>query len=131
MLTHITHITLFVADQAEALAWYMKLGFVVHTDVQFGESRWLTISFPDQKTLEVALVLALTDDEKKLVGKQGVSDKPVMSFETTNCRGDYEQLQQQGVSFVEAPVEHPWGVAVAFFDLYGNMLYMCQSRLNA
>ncbi len=40
---------LYVDDQDEALAFYVgKLGFKVHTDVQNGPYRWLTVQHPDQ-----------------------------------------------------------------------------------
>ena len=34
---------LYVRDQDEAIAFYEKLGFRVHTDVKNGNYRWLTL----------------------------------------------------------------------------------------
>jgi len=126
MLTKITHITVFVTNQDEALAFYKKLGFTVHTDAQFGTMRWLTLHLPEQKDVELILMLAESEAEKALVGKQG-ADKPVISFETTDCYKDYEQLKIAGVLFTEEPAQQPWGIAVGFKDLYGNVLYMAQT----
>ena len=126
MFTHITHITLFVHNQDEALHFYKKLGFAIHTDSQFGSMRWLTLHLPEQKDMELVLMLAETDEEKALVGKQAAL-KPLLSFASSDCMRDYERLKAEGVHFDEAPATQPWGISVGFKDLYGNALYVCQS----
>lgn len=126
MIAKITHITMFVTNQDDALAFYKKLGFTVHTDAQFGPMRWLTLHLPSQKDMELVLMLAESPEEKALVGKQAAL-KPLISFETTDCQADYEKLKAAGVEFPEAPAEQPWGISVGFMDLYGNALYMCQT----
>ena len=126
MVTGITHITLFVRDQEEALSFYQKLGFRVHTDAQFGPMRWLTICLPGQPGLEIALMQAETADEQALVGKQSAT-KPLISIASSDCHGDYEQLQRTGVVFVEKPTQHPWGIGAVLQDFYGNLIYMCQT----
>jgi predicted enzyme related to lactoylglutathione lyase len=127
MITHITHITLFVAKQDDALQFYQKLGFSIHTDADFGTMRWLTLCLPGQKDVELALIKAETDEEKALVGKQAAA-KPFISFQTDNCHADYERLEKAGVIFLEKPTEQPWGISAACKDLYGNILYMCQPQ---
>src|SRR3990167_73002 len=113
MLTKITHITLFVPNQDEALDFYNKIGFQVHTDAMFGTMRWLTLHLPEQKDTELVLMLAESKEEKALVGKQAAK-KPVISFESTDCYKDYERLKAAGVKFAEAPAKHEWGIAVGF-----------------
>lgn len=125
MITKITHITVFVHDQDAALSFYKKLGFVVHTDAQFGSMRWLTLHLPEQKDMELVLMKAETDLEKELVGKQA-AEKPLISFETSDCHADYARLKEAGVEFAGEPEQQPWGISVGFKDLYGNALYMCQ-----
>jgi len=127
MFTKISHITLFVQDQEKALAFYKKLGFTVHTDAPFGPMRWLTITLPGQKDVEVALLLAETAQEKALVGKQA-SDKPLLSFESTDAQKDYEMLQGMGIADLEKPKTEPWGISFGFKDLYGNAIYVCQPK---
>lgn len=126
MFGGVSHISIFVTDQEKALAFYTKLGFIVHTDERFGTMRWLTLCLPQQRTFEVALLKAETDQEKALVGKQA-AEKPLMNLETDNCHADYERLSKEGVFFFEKPKEEPWGISAAFKDLEGNILYMCQS----
>ena len=125
MLTKITHISIFVHDQTAALEFYQTLGFKIHTDAMFGEMRWLTLHLPDQPELEVALLKAETPAEQALVGKQA-GDKPLLTFESTDCQADYTRLSTAGVTLWGARETQPWGTAVAFTDLYGNGLYLCQ-----
>lgn len=125
MITKITHLTLFVADQAEALLFYNKIGFTIHTDAQFGEMRWLTLCLPGQKDFELAVLLAETPEEKALVGKQAAS-KPLFTLESDDCKRDYEQMKQAGVQFLAEPTTEQWGISTACKDLYGNVIYICQ-----
>ncbi len=127
MFKSITHFTLFVTDQNKALAFYKDtLGFKLHTDEKFGNMRWLTLNLPGQKDLELVLMLAETPEEKALVGKQAAS-KPFFNIDTDNCQKDYDALVKKGVTFLEKPEKHPWGIGTSFKDLYGNVIYMCQT----
>lgn len=128
MLTKITHISLFVHDQEDALTFYKKLGFSVHTDALFGENlRWLTITLPHQKDVEIALIKAETDAEKELVGKQA-ADKPFISLESSDCATEYEYFKSSGITILEAPQEQPWGISMMIKDLYGNHIYIVQAQ---
>ncbi len=127
MFKKITHITVFVSNQDEALNFYKKLGFVVHTDANFGPMRWLTLNLEGQKDMELVLLKAEDDQEKSLVGKQA-GEKPLFNLETSDCFADYEKLNKLGINFIEKPTEQPWGVSAAFKDLDGNLIYMCQPR---
>ncbi len=127
MFTKVTHMTVIVNNQDDALRFYTeKLGFKVHTDEMFGGMRWLTINLASDKNFELALMLAETPEDKAVVGKQGGS-KPFFNLETDDCRKDYEILSKHGVKFLEGPQEHPWGIGASFEDLYGNVIYMCQT----
>jgi hypothetical protein len=62
-----------VRDIDEALKFYTeKLGFVKHIDarVWFDSIRWVTVSLKDQPDVEIALVLADTEEKENAVGKQ-------------------------------------------------------------
>lgn len=126
MFTKISHITLFVSNQDKALDFYQKLGFIVHTDAEYGPMRWLTVCLPEQKDIELVIMLAETEVEKALVGKQA-GDKPFLSLETSDCKGDYEKLSATGVKFLEKPKEEPWGISAALQDPYGNLIYICET----
>ena len=126
MLTKITHITVFVKNQDDALKFYVDtLGFKVHTDAMFAEFRWLTICAAEQPDFEIALVPATTPEEIAIVGKQSAG-KPLFNVDTNDCQKDYERLSALGVVFVQTPKREPWGFSSAFHDLCGNLIYMCQ-----
>jgi catechol 2,3-dioxygenase-like lactoylglutathione lyase family enzyme len=58
MIRKMSHATIFVKNQEEALKFYRdKLGFKVHTDAMVGEDfRWLTMTAPDQVDFEIILM---------------------------------------------------------------------------
>jgi catechol 2,3-dioxygenase-like lactoylglutathione lyase family enzyme len=67
-------ISVLVLDQDAAIEFYTrKLGFEPREDKPFGESRWVTISLPQNRDLTLALELAKTVDDKAIVGNQGVA----------------------------------------------------------
>lgn len=123
MITKITHITLFVTNQEEALTFYKKLGFIIHTDSQFGDMRWLTITLPEQKDVEVVLMPAVSAEEKARVGKQ----VGFANLESSDCQRDYVAFKSLGIKIIEQPSEQPWGISMVIEDLYGNPIYVCQS----
>lgn len=125
MITRVSHITLLVKDQNEALAFYQdKLGFRVHTDANFGDMRWLTICTKDAPDFEIAVVLPAEGDES-LVGRQG-GTYPLFALETADCLGTYNALKAKGILFDGEPKVESWGTAVSFKDLYGNTIYVTQ-----
>jgi predicted enzyme related to lactoylglutathione lyase len=128
MLKSVTHITIYVDNQDEALDFYTKkLGFVVHTDAMFGEDlRWLTICLAQQKDFEISLMLAMSPEEKALVGKQGAS-KPLLALACDSCEKTHEEIKKQGIKILGAPEKQPWGTSMLIADLYGNRLYVVES----
>ena len=58
MIRKMSHATIFVSNQEEALSFYRdKLGFKVHTDAMVGaDFRWLTLNVPDQPDFEIVLI---------------------------------------------------------------------------
>jgi predicted enzyme related to lactoylglutathione lyase len=127
MITAVTHLTLYVNDQNEALKFYTeKLGFEVHTDANFENMRWLTINPKGQKNFELSLFPATTPAEKALVGKQA-AENVLICLATDAIDADYKMLKEKGVQFIGEPNTEPWGRAVLCKDLYGNGLYLVQA----
>jgi catechol 2,3-dioxygenase-like lactoylglutathione lyase family enzyme len=58
MIRKMSHATIFVSNQQEALEFYRdKLGFRVHTDAMVGDDfRWLTVCTNDQPDFEIILM---------------------------------------------------------------------------
>lgn len=132
MLERVTHVSLIVRDQQEALDWYTdKFGFEVVTDTQMpeGNGRWLTVAPPSQAEIEIVLeplTWGLSGDEadkkRELVGSQG------FVFAVDQMQATMDQLRRNGVTIVSEPEETPWGISALVEDLYGNVHNLVQPR---
>ena len=117
-ITRISHLTVYVHDQDEALRWYREnLGFEVCMDDSklVPALRWLTVSPAGNRDTQIVLMPARNDDERSRVGSNLIT-----VLNTDDCRGDMARLAANGVEIVEAPGEVPWGVSGIIRDLYGN-----------
>jgi len=134
MIQRMSHATIFVTDQNDALEFYRdKLGFRVHTDAMVGpDFRWLTMCTNDQPDFEIVLMEPkpgmLMDEEtsntvRSLLAK-GVLGAGV--FNTDDCRATYEDLKAKGVQFSSEPTERPYGVEAVFRDNSGNWFSLTQ-----
>jgi catechol 2,3-dioxygenase-like lactoylglutathione lyase family enzyme len=118
MITKVTHVTVWVKDQDEALKFYRdKLGFKVISDdsTTVPNYRWLTVAPQQQDGLEIALNLATTSDQLAGVGKQGI-----FVLGSDNIHADYARLKAQGVKIQTEVNVNPWGSDFVIEDLYGN-----------
>ncbi len=123
---------IYVRDHEEALAFYVgKLGFVVHTDVQNGDFRWLTVRHPE-RPLQLGLFVPgppLHDTEtaaalRALVAK-GAMPSHIMAVD--DCRAAYARLEAAGVEFTQPPVERYGAIDADFRDPSGNAWKMTQN----
>src|SRR5215212_3130244 len=98
MITKLSHTTIWVLDQDEALEFYRdKLGFQVHTDERMDDFRWLTVTPPGQPDHELILLVPgppmmyeeAAEQVRALVAK-GVLG--AAAFETDDCNGTYAEL---------------------------------------
>ena len=134
MIQRLSHTTIYVIDQEEALRFYTeKLGFVVRTDVSMGDFRWLTVSPPEQTDLEINLFAVKAGgpfseesaDHLRALLQQGFG---AGVFETDDCRATYADLSAKGVDFLSPPQEQPYGVEAVFRDNSGNWFSLTQRR---
>jgi catechol 2,3-dioxygenase-like lactoylglutathione lyase family enzyme len=124
---------IYVHDQDEALAFYQKLGFTVHTDVRNGDYRWLTVQHPDQPSFQLGLYVPQppTVDEgtaatlKEMVAKGAM---PPLVFVAEDCRAAYEQFRAAGVEFTQEPIERYGSFDASFRDPSGNGWKLVQAR---
>jgi catechol 2,3-dioxygenase-like lactoylglutathione lyase family enzyme len=118
MLTKLGVVTILVRDQDEALQFYTeKLGLEKMDDLAFGADRWLTVTAPQQKELQIFLAKA---DSFGMDLTDHVGRAPSWAFSTDDCRATYETLKARGVKFLSELEEKPWGIQAVFEDLYGN-----------
>jgi catechol 2,3-dioxygenase-like lactoylglutathione lyase family enzyme len=116
MITKVTHATVWVKDQDEALKFYRDtLGFKVAADnTSMPGYRWLTVA-PQQDDFEIALNLATTSEQLAGVGRQGI-----FILNSDDIHADYAALKAKGVKFQSEINVNPWGSDFVFEDLYGN-----------
>ena len=134
MIRKMSHTTIFVANQEEALSFYRdKLGFQIHTDAMVGEDfRWLTLNVPDQPDFEIVLMEpkpGMLMDEATATQLRDLLAKGVLGagvFNTDDCRGTYEELKSKGVVFHSEPTERPYGIEAVFKDNTGNWFSLTQ-----
>jgi catechol 2,3-dioxygenase-like lactoylglutathione lyase family enzyme len=134
MIRKMSHATIFVNNQDEALDFYRdKLGFKVHTDAMVGaDFRWLTVNAPDQPDFEIILMepkAGMLMDEPTATQLREIMNKGVLGagvFNTHDCRATYEELKSKGVVFVSEPAERPYGIEAVFKDNSGNWFSLTQ-----
>ena len=137
MLKAVSHVTLWVDDQDEALAFYTdKLGCEVRDDVTVEEMdnfRWLTVGAPAQPDLRIALLRPDTiPTSPETLGKlkdviaQGAAGGLI--FDVDDCRATAEELKRKGVEFTQEPVEQPYGTDVGLRDPFGNHIRIVQLK---
>ena len=132
MINRLTHATIWVLDQDEALAFYVdKLGFEVRTDQTMDSFRWLTVGPPSQPDVELILLVPgppmmppETADQIKALVTRGSLGSGV--FGTDDCRGTYAELSERGVEFLQEPAERFYGVEATFRDNSGNWFSLTQ-----
>jgi catechol 2,3-dioxygenase-like lactoylglutathione lyase family enzyme len=132
MISKLSHTTIWVLDQDEALDFYtQKLGFRVNTDERMDDFRWLTVSPPEQPEHELILLEPgppMMDPEtaeqvRQLVAKGAIGPG---AFETDACRETYAELSERGVTFLSEPAERFYGIEATLRDNSGNWFSMVQ-----
>src|SRR3569832_687255 len=125
-ITNLSHVTIIVPDQNEALAWYTeKLGYEKRADDggSMPGSRWLNVAPKALQGLEIALFQARDERERSRVG-QGT----LWVLETDDCRTTCKELETRGGTILSQPDQMPWGVSAIIQDLYGNPYNLLEVR---
>lgn len=126
----ITHTSIFVDDQQQALLFYTgKLGFMVKHDAPTGGGRWLTVVSP-QAPEGVELVLEPSDHPavgpfKAAFVADGI---PVASFGVPDVRKEYERLRERGVHFVREPASTGGVTTAVLDDTCGNLIQIAAMK---
>jgi len=135
MIQRMSHTTIYVLNQDDALEFYTKkLGFAVRTDSRMGDFRWLTVGPQEQPELEIVLMEIrpgmvwdeATANQLKEIVRKGVLGAGV--FDTDDCRKTYDELKRQGVEFLSEPQDRPYGVEAVFKDNSGNWFSLTQHK---
>jgi catechol 2,3-dioxygenase-like lactoylglutathione lyase family enzyme len=134
MIQRLTHATIWVLNQDEALHFYRDLlGFEVRMDnTMDGGFRWLTVGPKGQPDLQIVLMTPMpspmfskeTADQLRELVKKGAFGVGV--FETADCRATYEELKSKGVQFMQPPTERFYGIEALVKDNSGNWFSLVQ-----
>ena len=82
--------------------------------------RWVVVRPPGSGGCSLLLAKAATEEQKTRVGNQ-TGGRVFLFLHTDDLDRDYQQMKQQGISFVREPVKEEWGKVAVFSDLYGNL----------
>jgi predicted enzyme related to lactoylglutathione lyase len=135
MISRLAHTNVFVLDQDRAKAFYTeKLGFEVRDDVAMGPFRWLTVAPKTQRDTCIILMAIMTGpmmtDEQAAALRKLVESGALGGgvLETDDCKRDYDELKERGVTFAREPKEMPYGIEALLKDDSGNFFSLCQRR---
>jgi catechol 2,3-dioxygenase-like lactoylglutathione lyase family enzyme len=133
MLTRTRQSQIFVFDQDEALDFYVgKLGLEVHTDVDLGFMRWLTVNVPGDPEHQVLLERpgppamddATAEQVCDLVSKGAGGGW--LALATEDARATYDELVARGVDVTDEPSEKSYGIDFGIRDPFGNRIRIGQ-----
>lgn len=135
MINKLSHGTIYVSDQDEALEFYTeKLGFEVRMDMNMDGFRWLTIGTSAQPDLELVLMKPTAGpmfpgkSAEQIAELQKAGALGVGVLQTDDCKKTYEELKAKGVEFVSPPEERPYGIEAVLKDNSGNWFSLTQPR---
>ncbi|WP_372404143.1 VOC family protein [Streptomyces luteireticuli] len=119
-ITHTSFVTLPVADQDRALAFYTDvLGFEVRADRQVGPARWLQVAPEGARTVFTLSGPGMGDFVPG--SAQGIM------LVTADVDADCAKLAAAGVD-VNGPEDAPWGRMAGFRDPDGNGLMLLTEK---
>lgn len=122
--------SIFVDDQAEALAFYTNvLGFEKRKDIPVGEYSWLTVVSPaspdgPELLLEPSDHPAVGPFRDALV-QDGI---PYTQFDVDDVQAEFERLVGQGVVFTQEPTDVGPAVTAVFDDTCGNLIQIVTEK---
>jgi catechol 2,3-dioxygenase-like lactoylglutathione lyase family enzyme len=136
MITRLSHATIYVLDQNEALKFYRdKLGFEVRKDATMDNGfRWVTVGPKAQPDMQIILMEVregfMFDAEKvamltKLI-QSGAVGPGVL--EVDDCQKTYKELKGKGVEFMSEPQDRFYGIEALLKDNSGNWFSMTQRK---
>ena len=116
--------SLFVADQAAALAFYTgTLGFTKKTDVPMGEFSWLTVVSPEQPDGTELVLEPNQHPAARAFQAALVADGiPFTSFAVDSVAAEHARLSALGVLFTQAPLTMGPVITAVFDDTCGNLI---------
>ncbi len=116
----IGHVALVVRDYDEAIEFFtQKLRFRLIEDIAQEGKRWVLVAPPNSVGTSLLLAQASTREQESRIGNQ-TGGRVFLFLHTDDFARDYAEMNERGVTFLEAPREEAYGTVAVFEDLYGN-----------
>ncbi|MFE8597677.1 VOC family protein [Archangium violaceum] len=136
MIRRVTHISVYVKNEDEALAFFTgKLGFKKKMDNQMGPGgpRWITVTPAGQPDFEVNLFNPASwskGEDAAVIAAQTaqIGHQAMIILDSDDIDADYRALKAAGVTIELGVRDLPWGRDLIFQDLYGNRYNLVQSK---
>jgi catechol 2,3-dioxygenase-like lactoylglutathione lyase family enzyme len=124
MIERLSHVTILVRDQEEALRFYTeKLGFELAEDAKMPTGdRWLTVA-PAGTDVQIVLQKpspAVFGEEGAREMLKRVGQGPTWAYKVDDCQRTFDELAKKGVKVISPPVKYPFATEAFMADLYGN-----------
>lgn len=126
----IVHIALVVKDYDEAIAFYTeKLHFTLIEDTYqpLQDKRWVVVSPPGSNGTTILLAKASKQRQEAFIGNQA-GGRVFLFLGTDDFWRDYEDMKNNGITFIREPKNADYGTVAVFEDLYGNLWYLVQFK---
>lgn len=124
----IVHIALVVKDYDEAIAFYTeKLHFTLIEDTYqpLQDKRWVVVSPPGSNGTTILLAKASKQRQEAFIGNQA-GGRVFLFLGTDGFWRDYEDMKNNGITFIRDPKNADYGTVAVFEDLYGNLWDLVQ-----
>ena len=126
MLRRIKNTNVLVHNYEDAVKFYtQKFSFELYQN--FPDHNWVAVIVPGNKEHIITFCLAVEENDKALVGKQSGS-YPLFILEVEDCEQLYSEWNKRGVEFIGDLTTFPQGRFVIAQDLYGNKLFVSDSK---
>ena len=121
---HVELVSLVVHDYDEAIAFFVgRLGFELVEDSPAATNdgrpkRWVVVR-PPGATTGILLARADGDEQSSVVGRQHAG-RVGFFLRVDDFDAAFERMTADGVEFVTAPRQQPYGRVAVFLDVAGN-----------
>ena len=126
MLKRIKNTNILVNNYDEAVKFYTEqFGFELYQN--FPEHHWVALTIPGSKEHIITFCLAVEETDKALVGKQ-TGSYPLFILEVEDCEVIFKNWNDKGVEFIGDLTKFGQGRFMIAKDLYGNNLFVSDSK---
>ena len=122
MKQNLAHIAIVVDDYDKAIEFYtQKLHFSLTEDTILSETkRWILVTPKGAKECSLLLAKGVNQEQISRIGNQ-TGGRVFLFLHTDNFERDYQNLLDNQIKIVRAPIVETYGTVAVFEDIYGNL----------